>query len=208
MPDYGSAAAVKQMLGPDAAAYSADDEARIANLLKLASRVVEQATGTVFGDATAAVREVWGEGGETLALPVGIRSVTSIVEGPTTWTGSAWTGGSALATADWRFGRGVVRQVSGSASTTAYRTLLRVGGAWSGLYVVTGLWEDRLATVPDAITYAVNVMAKEQFKREMASPAGEIGPDGSVLPLRDWLREPAVRSAVAAWRVGPQAVAL
>ena len=51
-------------------------------------------------------------------------------------------------------------------------------------------------------------MAKEQFKREMASPAGEIGPDGSVLPLRDWLREPAVRSAVAAWRVGPQAVAL
>ena len=208
MPDYGSATAVKQMLGPDATVYSADDDARIAALLKMASRTVEQETGAVFGDGATAVREVWGEGGETLALPVGIRSVTSIVEGPTTWTGSAWTGGSALATADWRFGRGVVRQVSGSASTTAYRTLLRVGGAWSGLYVVTGLWGDRLATVPDAITYAVNVMAKEQFKREMASPAGEIGPDGSVLPLRDWLREPAVRSAVAAWRVGPQAVAL
>ena len=208
MPDYGSAAAVKQMLGPDAAAYSADDEARIANLLKLASRVVEQATGTVFGDATAAVREVWGEGDATLELPVGIRTVTSLVEGPTTWDGSAWSGGTALATTGWRLGRGVVRQITGTTSTTAYRTLLRVDGVWAGLYVVTGVWEDRVATVPDAVTYAVNVMAKEQFKREMASPAGQIGPDGSVLPLRDWLREPAVREAVAAWRVGPLAVAV
>ena len=57
MPDYGSATAVKQMLGPDATVYSADDDARIAALLKMASRTVEQETGAAFGDGATAVRE-------------------------------------------------------------------------------------------------------------------------------------------------------
>lgn len=209
MANYGSAASVKELLGPDGGTWTAEQNNRITALLSLVSREIEHDTGAVFGSSASETREVRGQGDETLFLDKGIRSVTSIVENPTTWTGSAWTGGTTLAATAWRFGPRSVRNLdSAGTQATCYRSLLRVDGSWGGLYVVTGVWEDRVSAVPDEITSIANHVTALLFKTQIASPSASIGPDGSVVPIRNAFREPEVRRALDTWRVGAPLLAV
>jgi hypothetical protein len=76
-------------------------------------------------------------------------------------------------------------------------------GWWPTVVVIVGTWADTDAdaTVPDDITYAANYLISERFKLEQASPAGQIGPDGSVIPVRNSLKDPLVSATMDYWRV-------
>jgi hypothetical protein len=58
--------------------------------------------------------------------------------------------------------------------------------------------------VPDDITYLANFLAAEIFKKQPMSPAGAVGPDGAVVPLRNAFMEPEVKKIINKWRVGPR----
>lgn len=195
MPTYGSANAVKAVLRADVSStFNADQESRITTLLALASQYVESQTGAQFGVSSSEtlVIETGLDSGDVLYLPKGIRSVTSITENPT-WSGS-WSGGSAITSATYR--------LSGKATgQTFYRTITRTDGGWGGLYVIVGVWEDQYPTVPDDVTWAVNTVVVELFKKQQASPAGQIGPDGSVIPLRDVFQQTEISSVIDRYRV-------
>jgi hypothetical protein len=196
MPTYGSANAVKAVLRADVTStFNADQDTRITALLALASNYIESQTGAQFGvsaSETIVIDTDW-ENGETLFLPKGIRSVTSITENPS-WAGS-WTGGTAVTSATYR--------LTGKASGQSfYRTITRTDGSWAGNYVIIGVWEDQYPTVPDDVTWAVNTVVVELFKKQQASPAGQIGPDGSIIPLRDVFQQTEIRTVVDRYRVG------
>lgn len=191
MPTYGSAAAVKTVLRADTSStFNADQEARITALLSLASAYVEEQTGAQFGVSTAETIAVDSslDDGEMLWLPKGIRSVSSIIESPT-WNGTTWTGGTTIATSSYRL-------TSKVDSQSIYRTITRTDGSWSGLCVITGVWEDQYPTVPDDITWVVNNVVVELFKKQQASPAGQVGPDGSVIPLRNVFAQTEVQAVI------------
>lgn len=195
MPTYGSANAVKAILRADVSStFNADQDTRITALLSLASAHIEQQTGAQFGvssSETIVVESSYDD--EMLFLPKGIRSITTITENPT-WNGS-WSGGNAIASSTYR--------LTGKAqSQPFYRTLTKVDGAWSGQYVIAGIWEDQYPSVPDDVTWAVNTIVVELFKKQMASPAGQIGPDGSIIPLRDVFQQTEIKNIISKYRVG------
>lgn len=202
---YGTAARVKDLLGNEGEDFTADQESRIGQLLEVMSRVIEERTGAIFGDATAETVEETADGGSILYLSKGLRSVTSIVENPTTWSGTAWNGGTTLTTADYRLSGKLNKRATDGAFATCYRTIERINGGWSGRYVITGVWEDRFATVPVDIDYLASYLAAEVFKKQKASPAGFVGPDNAVVPVRNTLNEPEVKAILNRWSVGPVA---
>lgn len=206
MANLGSLAGVQNLLASGGQeTWTAAANARITELLAMTSRLIEEETGCLFNDSAPETIEVNGQGDGVLFLDKGLRSVTSIVENPATWNGTAWTGGTTLATTDYRLSGKIVRQLSESSASTVYRHLLRVTGWWSGLYVITGVWEDRVPDIPDWINYIANYTAAEVYKKQKASPAGFLGPDNAVVPIRNTLNEPEITRGLAAWRVGPLA---
>ena len=203
---YGSADAVKGLLGNDgdgAEVWTDVRESRIVDLLTTVSRIIETETGCIFGSSVAETIEIDADDGDsTLYLAKGIRSVTSIIENPATWSGTAWSNGTTLTTLDYRLSGKITRRISGDETSTVYRTLQRINGAWSGKYIITGVWEDQVPSVPDRITYAANYLAAEIFKKQKASPAGFVGPDNAVVPVRNTFSEPEIRKILDAWRIG------
>lgn len=199
MPLYGSTAAVKQILqATEGDAWDASTDARLVELQKLASAIIEQETGAVFLAIPAAptaetVVVDAGNATGTLYLPKGVKTVSGIVENPT-WDGTAWTEGTAVTTPYYR--------LAGRSLTGVYRTILGVGRSWLGSYAITGVWEDQVAGVPDDITAVANKIIAELFKKEKASPAGFTGLDGAVVPIRNVLKEPEVVAVLDANRVG------
>lgn len=204
MPLYGTDAAIKELLRPTTGtAFSADESARLVNLRKWVSLAIEDRTASIFGDSTTEIVEIDGDGDSVLFLPKGLRSVTSIQENPTTWSGSAWSGGTTLATTDYRLSGRVEPRTADAASAAFYRKLLRVNGSWSGLYVVTGVWQDRYPTVPDDITYVANRVAAEVYKGENASPHGLVGPDLAMVPIRKAMEIDEIKRTLDKYTVGP-----
>jgi hypothetical protein len=192
MPLYGSVAAAKTMLRADGVStFSADQDARLTALQKAVSLYIEQATGRTFGTGTTSETVVAnGKGRSLLLLPRAARSVTSVVANPD-WSGTAWIGGSPLLATEYRIA------LTGELGEGSALELID-GGTWHGRFLVTGTFEttDADTTIPDDITYCANYLVAERFKLENASPAGQIGPDGSVIPVRDALRDPLVRAAI------------
>jgi hypothetical protein len=196
---YGSIEAIKRILqtNPNGGGeFSADEVLRMVELQKAVSAGIEGRTGVVFGEdpAPAETIEVDGEGGSTLFLPKGIRTVTSITEGPD-WSGSAWINGSLLASGTYR--------LNAKVSNGAYRQLIRTDGRWFGRYVIVGVWEDQAPDVPDDITYAANFVSAEIFKAQSASPHGLMGPEGALVPIRDPWKASEVQEALCRWQIGP-----
>lgn len=192
---YGSTAGVKDLLNSSGTDdFPEAQEARIQTLLTTVSAIIESKTSAVFGDNTAEAVAVEADGGSRLYLPKGVRSVTSIVESPD-WVSGAWSGGVALTTSAYRLDSRV--------ANGAYRTIARMDGGWHGTYIITGVWEDRVATVPDDIHYLANYLTSEIFKKQTASPAGFVGPDNAVVPVRNTFNEPEVKAIIDRHRVGP-----
>ena len=195
---YGSTSAVKAMLRADVGStFNADADTRLTALQKAVSAYIEGETGRTFGTgATSETIVVRTPGNRTiLLLPKAIRTVTSVTVAPE-WDGSAWTGGQALTSADY-----VREQVTRTGEALALRR--EDYGWWPTVVVVTGTWADTDAdaNVPDDITYVANYLMAERFKLEQASPAGQIGPDGSVIPVRNSLKDPLVAARLDYWRV-------
>jgi len=196
MAVYGSIEGVRALVqateGDD---FGTDMQTRMEELLPVVSALIESETGAVFDAAATAVPRVVDDVplGPTLYLPVGLRSVTSITEAPV-WGGVTWSGGTLL-TAD-------LYRLAGRSQTGIYRTLRATSGNWLGRYLITGVWEDQVVSVPPEIDYIANYAAAEIFKKQNASPAGFAGPDGSVVLFRDVFRETEVRKILERHRVG------
>ena len=197
MPTYGSAADVKELLRTNTGAtFSADEAARIDDLLPVVSLAIEQITGATFnsGAVTATARDQEGDGTSRLYLDMGLRSGTTITE-DVTWDAGAWTNGTALTSSQYR--------LTGQRANGAYRILERMDGSWNGPIVITGVWEDTYTSVPADITYIANFVTAELFKAQQASPHGLLGPEGAMVPIRNALAAPEVKLKLDYYRVGP-----
>lgn len=197
MPLYGSTAGIKALLETEASEWPESQEARLLDFQKVVSILIEQETGATFGgddgDITLAVEQY---GGHLLFLPKGLRTLTSITAQPE-WGLSGWTGGEVLDADTYRLPL--------ASSNGLVRAIRRVGGVWGtnwyGTYLVTGRWEDQADTVPDDIHYLANYVSAEIFKKQQASPAGFVGPDGAVVPIRNVFKEPEVQKILDRHRV-------
>lgn len=196
MATYGSVAAVERLLqSADSDTLTTDETARVTELLPVVSAIIETETGAVFGSNTPETVLVSADGGSVLFLPKGIRTVTSVVESPT-WSGTAWTLGTTLATTAY--------YVRALATTGAYRQLVRTDGGWSGDYAITGVWEDKVTTVPDDITYAANYAAAEIYKKQKAAPGRFASAGGETVLFRQFpFKDDEIKRILDRWRVGP-----
>lgn len=196
MAVYGSIQGVRALVqateGDD---FGTDMQQRMEDLLPVVSAIIESETGAVFAATPTPVARVIEAApyGLTFYLPVGLYSVTSIVAAPE-WNGTAWIGGTTLASTDYR--------LAGRNRDGIYRTIQGLSTPWYGGYLITGVWEDQVASVPPDIDYVANYAAAEIFKKQNASPAGFAGPDGSVVLFRDVFRETEVRKILDRHRVG------
>lgn len=200
MAIYGSTAGVQDLLTSQGANdWSEPELARIQSLLATVSALIESDTGATFGEAdpeTLAVETLGA--GPLLYLPKGLRSLTSVTASPE-WVSGAWTGGALLTTDEYRLAS---RTIDG-----LYRTILRVGGGWwGGTYLVAGMWEDTSEDVPEEIHYLANYLSAEIFKKQKASPAGFVGPDGASAPIRNTFTEPEVKRILDRHRVNNSVV--
>lgn len=202
---YGSVNAVKAMLRADVGStFNADADARLTALRAAVSAYIEEQTGREFGviaTETVAIRP----GPRTvdlLLLPKPVRTISAVTLDPES-TGTAWTGGTALPLT--AFDLAMVLE-----DGTALAMQRTDGGTWPALVVIAANWgdADSVATVPDDITYAANYLIAERFKLEQASPAGQIGPDGSVVPIRNSLKDPLVTATVERWRLASRDLVL
>lgn len=202
--EYGSVPGIMAFIRSTSTGTVADDEkTRINQLHVLVRHLIESQTGAVFGKADPVQREVYGQGDAFLHLCPGVRSITGILEGPTTWSGTTWTDGTAVASTAYRLERYTDRWLDEDAASAdrVYRQLRRTSGSWFGLYAITAVWEDQYATVPDDIHYVADRMAAEIFKSEKASPHGLSGPSGREVPVRNALSIPEIRERLEAYRV-------
>lgn len=201
MPDLGSTAGVRTYLqATEGDAFQPADLARMDASLRMVSSVLEEKTGAAFyldpADVEPTVKVVEGVPvGTTLYLPLGLSSVAGIVANPLTWNGTAWSNGTTLTASQYR--------LAGLSRSGVYRTLLGVDYAWGGRYVITGVWEDQVAGVPDDLNDLANWLAAEFYKEQKASPAGFTGPDGATVPIRDVWKTDKVKTLIDKYRVGP-----
>lgn len=195
----GSTSAVKDALrATEGDEWPAWTDAALSRYQQWVSALIEAETGaTYYGTITdivpvaRAIEDV--PAGDTLYLPLGLRSVTSIVSAPD-WDGSAWSGGTTLLTSDYRLG--------GLARSGVYRIVRGLSYAWGGTAVITGIWEDQIAPVPADIDALATYVMAELYKKQKASPAGFSGPDGATVPIRDVFKESEVKKTIAANRIG------
>lgn len=191
---YGDTAQVKKMLRPvETAAFGADADARLTELQKVVSLLIEEKTGRIFGGAAVAVaRTVDGpvaESDDVLLLPSPVRSVSAVaITGNSPATLTAYDPATKLGDyLLWMPGR-----------QGDYHALRRVQNGWwparNGIdrVNVTAVWSDTESggAVPADVTYVANYLIAELFKAEQASPAGFTGPDGATVPIRNpWTQE-------------------
>lgn len=143
------------------------------------------------GTVTAAARVVnlppsWGH--TTLVLPYSIRAVDSIV-----------------ITGDYAETLGPTNYVLaiGTELTGDYHAIRRVDGyAWPmntgrSVLTITGDWSNTASgDVPDAIVAAATFLVCEEWKTRQSSPAGEIGPDGMTVRIRNPWNFEVVKTAI------------
>jgi hypothetical protein len=204
MPGLGSVDGVKMLLqATEGDNWPPDALVRMNVALRLAGSAIEEKTGATFyldpDDAQPEARLIDGiPVGGKLFLPVGVYSVDSIVANPLTWDGTVWTNGTTLTADQWRLAH--------QARSGVYRVIVGVDYAFGGDYVITGVWEDQVAGIPDDLHDLTNYIAAELFKKQKASPAGFTGPDQATVPLRDVFKETEVKTTIEKYRVGPMVV--
>lgn len=183
MASYGDDATIIQMLGPGASSFSAGFQTRVTELNAVVSALVEEKTGRTWSvtSPTATTRIVYQRGGTSsvLVLPEPAVSISAITIDQDD-EGGVLSGGSALDADQWS----VVAR-NGLNEITMIQTNNRL--PWFGYSVVsiTAVWASTVQTVPPDIEWVVNYVVAERMKQEQANPAGFVGPDGTVAPVRD-----------------------
>lgn len=202
MVAYGDDAVILQMLGPDEpnAGFQAEFEARVTAMNETVSRLIDDELGRSFGTtglASQRIVEVLPKTGVVI-LPVPARTVTEIAYGFTN-AGGVISGGTALTTDQWSTVRtaedGTILALQlGSSDYVSYFTQL---------VAITAMWADEGSdtTVPSEIQWAANYIVAERMKQEQASPAGFVGQDGTVTPIRNPWSDPQVRRVLDTYRL-------
>jgi hypothetical protein len=203
MPEYGDLDHVRKLLRPTAGDdLGSDDEARLTKIQIAISSLLEYELGRTFGvPATDTTVTAWVGTGDVLLLPRPARAITSVTVGGTV-AGGTVSDGTLLADDYWAHhfvdvDTGVIgglRLLSGwDWGDPYYRTPVVIVGDFSD--------SDDDTTIPADLQYAVSWMIAERFKQESASPAGFIGPDGIVAPLRKLFDDEFVKPILARYRV-------
>jgi hypothetical protein len=193
---YGSVAAVKELLqatGGDVWDVAATN--RMTTLLDVVSARIEFETGKRFGVTPLTTQTFVVEAAppnRLLFLPIGLRTLASINHSAT-WDGTAWTGGVVVPTTQYRLPDVPAGGVS--------QAITAMAGAWSGSYLVSGTWENEELDVPPGITYLANYITAEIWKKQGASPAGFVGIDGAVAPIRNVFAEQEVKDILGDYRI-------
>ncbi len=119
----------------------------------------------------------------------GLRNVTQVMAGGT-WSGLAWTGEAALAIDTW--------QLSFKRKDGWYQGITIPSYRYADIRV-TADWEDGAegATVPADIREAATFILVDEWRIRHMSPAGEIGPAGLAIYLRNAWEYEMVKSAIA-----------
>lgn len=197
MAAYGDDETIAQMLGPGDAVAGFSDALgdRISAMNEVVSALVEETTGRAWITTApvASTKRVYPVGGSSsiLVLPVPAVSISAITVDQND-EGSVLSGGTALDSTAW-----AVAYRNDRGEITALR--MSPSGYWVGYAVltITGIWADTVQTVPADIAWAVNYIAAERLKQEQASPAGFLGPDGTVTPIRNPWNDPQVKAIIA-----------
>lgn len=200
MPSYGDDDVIAQMLGashPDETLQS-DLELRITAMNAVVSDLIDEKTGrTWLGSAPgSSTKTIYPRGfSNVLPLPVPATSISAITVNGTD-EGGVVSGGTALNAAYWR-----VALRNDLDEITAIR--MNTGVEWIGYQVVqiTGVWAETQNTAPEEIEWVANYVTAERMKQEQANPAGFVGPDGTVTPIRDPWNDSQVKAVIAKWRI-------
>lgn len=193
---YGDNDRIERMLrAHESIAAAADLAGRIADLNVALSLIVDEETGTTFGSAAADTTVLhWGGNSDVIVLTRPARAITSVTYGGTL-SGATMTDGTVIAASDITYA-----SVGATGLVYAIRTPYRFG-AGVPLLVTAEFGDPWGETVPDDIVYIVNFMVMKRVQVEKASPAGAVGPDGSVVPLNDVFDDPVVKRVLRKYRV-------
>ena len=205
----GDLDAVRQMIRADPAwDMGSDIDKRLLLIQKAVTAALEEKCGRTWGTPSGDTSYlVWVGAGDTLVLPKPARSITSVQVGGTV-TGSMMTGGRtwlprnvitdddgliyAISGGDtgslwveWWWGSSYQSAISGLTNRYVYPVLV------TGDFADT----DDDGTIPDDVSYVATYLIAEQLKKESASPAGFLGPEG-VVPIRDAWKDPMVKAVI------------
>ena len=132
----------------------------------------------------------------TLVLLTPMRSIDAIaING--TWNGTVWDDETMLDAADYL-------PAIPAGDESVYWGIERLNGTWPiGSRVrVTGIWDDQPQTdIPDDLREAVTFVLVDEWRARNASPAGEIGPEGLVVQVRNPWRWDLVTRTIAKYQV-------
>ncbi|MDQ3541812.1 MAG: hypothetical protein M3440_14120 [Chloroflexota bacterium] len=165
--------------------------ARVERLEHAIADTIDARVGHGFGVAPAPEARAidhWRATG-TFVFNTPARSVTSVSVGGITLSADSWE----------------VRHVDGDGLIWAIAST-GTGTVWSWYgaspVMITGIWADQpVADVPNDIREAVTFIAVDEYRTRNASPAGEIGPDGLIVQVRNPWRFSMVESAIERHRV-------
>jgi hypothetical protein len=201
MAAYGDDATILQMLGPDeaTAGFQSNLEDRVSAMNVVVSALVEEQTGRTWIDIppVASARRVYQSRGQSnvLVLPTPAASITSMTVDQRDEAGVV-SEGEALDESYW-----TVSNRNSRGEITAIRTGYWANWLGYSAITITAVWADTIEGVPADIVWAVNFITAERIKQEQASPAGFIGPDGTVAPIRDPWNDPQVKAIIARHRL-------
>jgi hypothetical protein len=201
MAAYGDDTTILQMLGPgdESTGFSDALQERISSMNEVVSALVEEKTGRAWISTApaSATRVVYPSSGTSsfMVLRTPAVSISAITVNQDDDDGVI-SGGSALTAGAW-----AVASKNQRGEITAIRT--NNGGVWIDYQVVsiTGIWADEIQTVPADVEWLVNYVTAERIKQEQASPAGFLGPDGTVTPIRDPWNDPQVKDIIRRHRL-------
>lgn len=170
--------------------------ARVERLENGLSAAFDEKVGTSFGlPPEPETRTVYGDGGHLLKLEPRARSIESVAIGGA-WDGTSWADETVLELGDWLNVEQVDRGVPMVIAIEA------VDGVWVGPVRITATWDDQpIDEVPDDVREALTFITVDEYRMRNASPAGEIGPDGLVIPVRNPWRYELVKAAIRRHRV-------
>ena len=220
MTAYGDDDTVATMLEPSTnSGFSEVLTTRIAAMREVVSRLIDEETGRSWGTAgtseTRVIRTRPYLNGNLLILPVPARTVTAITVNTTDEAGVI-TDGTLLTSSQWTIGL---------TDNEGNITALQIGGAyWNGSYwsgwgnawlsygtiTVTGIWADTGTDtdIPAEINWACNYITAKSIAEEQASPAGFVGSDGSVVPIRNPWSDPKVKKILRKYELATHGLVL
>lgn len=201
---YGDTNTIAEMLESDTpSGFSAALTARIDDMREVVSRMIDEKTGRTFGVVgTSETRVIRGSSASSvLVLPAPARSISAVTIDVTDEAGVV-SGGTALSPSQW-----TIALSDDEGNITA---ITAGWGVWWGTVSVTGIWADTDTdtVVPAEITWLCNYVSAKTIAEENASPAGFVGPDGTMTFPRNPWSHPQVRDILRTYRIPQRAVVL